>query len=125
MPIREETPGQNKDTLERLYLSDGLGKSWRPPGGVGGSGCGEERLDLPAQTVAPGTWTRLSGRKRNETTRIIICLLLPAWVESAVQPPEGSVRLARSSSRFVSVTTAQGPLCPCASGDSADVAFHT
>ena len=31
MSIWEETPGQTKDTLERLYLSAGLGMSWCPP----------------------------------------------------------------------------------------------
>ena len=60
MPIREETPGQTNDTLERLYLSAGLRTSWFPPGGVDGSGRGEERLDLPAQAVAPATRSRIS-----------------------------------------------------------------
>ena len=53
MPVQEETPGQTKDMLERLYLSAGLGTSQCPPGGIGGSGRGEEDLDLSAQAVAP------------------------------------------------------------------------
>ena len=53
MPVQEETPGQTKDMLERLYLSAGLGTSRCPPGGIGGSGRGEEDLDLSAQAVAP------------------------------------------------------------------------
>ena len=51
MPIQKETPGQTKDGMERLYLSAGLGMSWCPPRAVGGSGLGEEHLDLPAQAV--------------------------------------------------------------------------
>ena len=31
-PILEETRGQTKDMLERLYLFSGLGTSWCPPG---------------------------------------------------------------------------------------------
>ena len=59
-----------KDTLERLYLLAGLETSWCPPGGVGGSGRGEERLDLPAQTVAPVTQTQISSRKHNFTPQL-------------------------------------------------------
>ena len=33
MPIWEETPGQTKDTLKRLYLSAGQGTFQCPPGG--------------------------------------------------------------------------------------------
>ena len=36
MPIGEETLGQTEDTLERLYLSTGLGTSRCPTGRVGG-----------------------------------------------------------------------------------------
>ena len=57
MPIWEETLGQTKDTLERLYLLAGLGTLCCPPGGVGGSGRGEERLDPPAQFVATSIQT--------------------------------------------------------------------
>ena len=53
--------------LERLYFSAGLEMSWCPPGGVDGNGQGEECLDLPAQTVAPTTRTRISDTKQNET----------------------------------------------------------
>ena len=63
MPIWEETLGQIRDMLEKLYLLAGLGTFWCPPGGVGGSGQGEEHLDLPAQAVALATQTRISGRK--------------------------------------------------------------
>ena len=64
MAFWEETPGQTKDTLERLYLLAALGRSRCTPGGIGGSGWGEEHLDFPAQVVAPATWTRISSRKR-------------------------------------------------------------
>ena len=53
MPIREETPGQTEDTLERFYLSAGWGTSQCPPGGGGGSYRREECLDLAVQAVAP------------------------------------------------------------------------
>ena len=74
MPNREETPGQIKDVLERLYLSAGLGISWCAPGGVGGSDRGEERLDLPAQAFAPVTRTRIRVRKRNKTNYLFAYL---------------------------------------------------
>ena len=57
MTIQEETLGQTKDKLERLYLSGGLGTSRCPPRGVGGSCWGEKCLDCP----------RISGRKQNKT----------------------------------------------------------
>ena len=75
-PIWEETPGQTEDTLERLYLWAGLGTSWCPPGGVGGSGRGEERLVLPAPALAPVTPTRRSSRKRNKTKCFLLLILL-------------------------------------------------
>lgn len=53
MPIREETPGQSQDTMERLYFSVDLGTSWYLPGGVGASGWGEECLVFPAETASP------------------------------------------------------------------------
>ena len=67
MSIQEETPGQTKDTLEKLYLSAGLRMSQCPPRGVGGHGREEECLDFPAQAVSPVTQTQISGRKQNET----------------------------------------------------------
>ena len=51
MPIQEETPGKTKNMLERLYLSADLGTSLCLPGRAGGSGWGEECLDLPTQAV--------------------------------------------------------------------------
>ena len=68
----EETPGQTKDTLERLYLSACLEMSWRPAGGVVGTAWGEECLGLSGQAVAPATRIRISGRKQNKTKKIII-----------------------------------------------------
>ena len=72
MPILKEPPGETKDTLERFSLSAGLGTSWFPPGGVGGSGRGEGRgcLDLPAQTVASATRTR--ARKQNKIIHFMV-----------------------------------------------------
>ena len=64
MPIQVESPGQTKDTLERLYLSAGLGRHSVFPGG---SSWGEEGLDFPAQVVAPVSRTKISSRKRKET----------------------------------------------------------
>ena len=37
----------------RIIFLGWLGNVLLPPGGIGGSGLGEERLDLPAQTVPP------------------------------------------------------------------------
>ena len=54
MPIWDVTPGQTKDTLARFDPLAGLGMYWCPLGGVGGSGQGQECLDAPSQTVAPG-----------------------------------------------------------------------
>ena len=65
-PIWDETLGQTKDKLERLYLLAGLGTSWHPPAGAGWR---EECLDLHAQAVAPKT--QMSRRKRNETHSIL------------------------------------------------------
>lgn len=39
MSHEEESPGQTQDTLERLYLSAGLGMPQYCPGYAGGSGC--------------------------------------------------------------------------------------
>ena len=44
-------PRRPQGTLERLYISTGLGTSLCPLRGVYGSSQGEERLDLPYQTV--------------------------------------------------------------------------
>ena len=65
MPIKDETPGKTKDTLESLYLSAGLGKSWCIPRGVGGRGPGEECLDFPAQAVAPADPGKQQKMKQN------------------------------------------------------------
>ena len=66
MLIREETLGHTEDMLERLFLSAGLGTSWCPPGGNGGSGRGKERLDLSAKTTDPMTQNRISCRKQKK-----------------------------------------------------------
>ncbi len=55
-----------QDRLERLYLSAGLGTLRYTPGGAGGSSWGEECLGFPAETAAPATRTRVSGRRRDE-----------------------------------------------------------
>ena len=77
----EETPEPTKDMLERLYLLTDLGTVWCPPGGVAGSGKGEEHLDRPFQAVAPATWTPMSDQKKLKqktslllTIRNIACL---------------------------------------------------
>ncbi len=64
--IREETPGQTQNTLERLYLSADLGILWYTPEGAGVSSWGEECLGFPAETAAPATRTRISGRRQDE-----------------------------------------------------------
>ena len=64
VPIVEETLGQTKKTLKRLYLLASLGTSWCPLGGGGGSG---ERPELPAQAVAPATRTRLAAEIETKT----------------------------------------------------------
>ena len=71
MPNPEDIPGQTREMLQRLYLAIWLGVSRCPPGGVEGSGRGEECLDLPPQAVDPvtQTWTQISSRKRNKTKR--------------------------------------------------------
>lgn len=46
-----------QDRLERFYVSAGLGMLRYSPGGVGGSGLGEESLGFPAETAVPMTWT--------------------------------------------------------------------
>ena len=60
-PIQEEPRGRPK-TCWRDYISQ---LAWArligPPGGVGGSGLGEEHL--PAQAIASMTPTQISGRK--------------------------------------------------------------
>ncbi|MEQ2296538.1 Tetratricopeptide repeat protein 30A [Ameca splendens] len=61
---REEAQGTAQDTLEGLCLSAGLGTPWAPPGGDGGGVWGEGRLGVSAESAAPATWSRISGRRR-------------------------------------------------------------
>ena len=51
MPIQDETPEQTDGMLEKLYLRAGFGRTQLLPRAVGGSGRGEEDMDLPAQTA--------------------------------------------------------------------------
>ena len=55
-----------------LNLRDRVGMSWFPPGGVGRSGRGEDHPELHSQAVASATRTLISGRKQNETKRVMI-----------------------------------------------------
>ena len=55
-PFHRSSPG--------LAFLDGLEMPRCPPGGDGGSGRGEEHLDLPAQAVAPETRTPENKMKR-------------------------------------------------------------
>ena len=71
------------DTLERLYLSAGLGTSCVPPGGVGGSGWGEECLNLAAQTVCTAAENETKG-KHKELTANFICMLGPHYVKTVI-----------------------------------------
>ncbi|MED6236919.1 hypothetical protein ATANTOWER_016138 [Ataeniobius toweri] len=61
---REEAQGTAQDTLEGLCLSAGLGTPWAPPGGAGGGVSGEGRLGVCAESAAPATRSRISGRRR-------------------------------------------------------------
>ncbi|MEQ2235866.1 hypothetical protein ILYODFUR_006588, partial [Ilyodon furcidens] len=60
---REEAQGTAQDTLEGLYLSAGLGTPWAPPGGAGRGVWGEGRLGVSAESAAPVTQSRISGRR--------------------------------------------------------------
>ena len=55
MSIWEETPRKTQDTLERLYLSAGLGTPLDPLTGAGGSSRGQESLVLPFGAAATAT----------------------------------------------------------------------
>lgn len=57
MHIWVNTPGKTQDSVERLYLSTGLGTSWYSPGGVGGSDPGKKYLDLRLLCVSHATQT--------------------------------------------------------------------
>ena len=63
---REETSGSTQDTLERLYLSAGLGTPGDSPGGAGGSGWGEDCLGFPAEDAAPATRTLTGEAEEDE-----------------------------------------------------------
>ncbi|MEQ2284189.1 hypothetical protein AMECASPLE_018994 [Ameca splendens] len=64
MTHREEAQGTAQDTLEGLCLSAGLGTPWASPGGAGGGVWGEGRLGVSAESAAPATRSRISGRRR-------------------------------------------------------------
>lgn len=62
----EEALGQNKVTLERLYLLAGLRTPWCTPVRAGGGGWGEEGLRLTADAVSPrdldpNRWMKMYG----------------------------------------------------------------
>ncbi|MEQ2302382.1 G protein-activated inward rectifier potassium channel 1 [Ameca splendens] len=61
---RGEAQGTAQDTLEGLCLSAGLGTPWAPPGGAGGGVWGEGRLGVSAESAAPATRSRISGRRQ-------------------------------------------------------------
>ncbi|MED6290944.1 hypothetical protein CHARACLAT_018556 [Characodon lateralis] len=53
--------------MKGLCLSAGLGTPWAPPGGAGGGVWGEGRLGIStesAESAAPATRSRISGRRR-------------------------------------------------------------
>ncbi|MED6280828.1 hypothetical protein CHARACLAT_014914 [Characodon lateralis] len=58
------TSHREEDTLEGLCLSAGLGTPWAPPGGAGRGVWGEGRLGVSAESAAPATRSRISGRRR-------------------------------------------------------------
>ena len=55
-----------------------LGWPWDPPGGAGGSVRGEGSLGVPAQTAAPETWSRISGRKWMDGSKILSVIFITA-----------------------------------------------
>ncbi|MED6246040.1 hypothetical protein ATANTOWER_012027 [Ataeniobius toweri] len=61
---REEAQGTAQDTLEGLCLSAGLGTPWAPPGGAGRGVWGEGHLGVSAESAAPATRSRISGRRQ-------------------------------------------------------------
>ncbi|MEQ2229757.1 ETS translocation variant 1 [Ilyodon furcidens] len=63
-PTGRRPMGMAQDTLEGLCLSAGLGTPWAPPGGAGGGVWGEGRLGVSAESAAPATRSRISGRRR-------------------------------------------------------------
>lgn len=67
MSIREETPGQTLERLERLYLWAGLGM---PRAGAGGS---SQEEDFPAEAATPVTQTRTD--EQCELKNVLIFIL--------------------------------------------------
>lgn len=59
--------GKRQDTLERFYLSAGLGMLWESAREAGGRGWGEEHLGFLAEAVPPATrmWIREIDLARN------------------------------------------------------------
>uniref|UniRef100_A0A3Q3WUN9 Uncharacterized protein n=1 Tax=Mola mola TaxID=94237 RepID=A0A3Q3WUN9_MOLML len=80
MPIQEETLGQSKDTLERLYLSAGLGTSWltlvegsSTPGGLElVSSYQTNRVGDPLDLVALATQVQKDFIKANACNKLTV-----------------------------------------------------
>ncbi|KAK5601159.1 hypothetical protein CRENBAI_003406 [Crenichthys baileyi] len=88
---REEAQGTAQDTLEGLCLSAGLVTPWAPPGGAGGGVWGEGRLGVSAESAAPATRFRISGRRRIWPVSNSQAELPPVstWVWGTLGSPEG------------------------------------
>ncbi|MEQ2203464.1 hypothetical protein XENOCAPTIV_030526 [Xenoophorus captivus] len=58
------TQFKHQNKANTLCLSAGLGTPWAPPGGDGGGVWEEGRLGVSAESAAPATRSRISGRGR-------------------------------------------------------------